>query len=203
MESRIGQESIDHSFGKEQLVRTFLEKLHDFFFSDTELEEFLVFRFLFYICSLPYIAFHYLQAFWDFPPHFQSPILIHGLLPFPPVSGSTAPFLYLLIFVTALLAALGLGGAFVRSIFFLSALYVFGNRYCFGVRLGQVDSPLIICAFLFIFARCVQSSASWEYCWPRRCVQLLLVLVIWEAGIAKIRSSGFDWISHEIGRAHV
>lgn len=142
------------------------------------------FRAWFYLSTLPYLAIHYHAALWNFPSEAWRPLYLFRLFSLPSVTQSLAPYAYLSLALLLLLAAAGKLSRLTEPLSFLLALWVLGSRYNYGVLHSQLDAPLVLALGLLAFPLPD----------PRTAIRLLLVFVIFSAGLFKLLSTGFAWI---------
>jgi hypothetical protein len=141
------------------------------------------------------------RAFWMPIPLFEGV----GLLPPPLLVGSVLA----IIFKTSLaLACVGFCTRASTAIAFLLALYLLGLPQNFG-GLHHGDAAVVLVIGVMALSRCSDvwavdallsgggDALDAEYTWPIRAVWLILAMVYFAAGIAKVRHAGLDWVASD------
>lgn len=116
------------------------------------------------------------------------------------------------------LSCIGLFTRFSTAISFFLGTYLLGLPQNFGA-IEHYDAILVFLFLIMALSRCGDSwsfdrlintvrlgtesprtrpSLSAEYTWPVRTAWLMMALVFFAAGVAKLRHSGFGWVSHDL-----
>lgn len=191
-----------------------LERVNSAFFEPRSFVELGWLRVLVYATAL-LLSFtllgHY--ALWaDVDEVFWQPVFVFQLFSLSPHSPSALLFLLWSFRALLLLAMLGTGGRPIRFAAAVLSLYVFGLPHNFG-KVDHGDAVVIFCLVILAFSdadRGFSIRSVWlrtrglpstplrlspEARWPVASMQLMLTVALAEAGFAKLRTSGFAWIT--------
>jgi hypothetical protein len=189
---------------------TFTNRAWQFFFRPAMPNDLGICRFLFYGCLfIQYLGTDF-AGYGDLPTSFYNTLPLFRLLHIPILSVK---------YLAMLEAAFKLGllgacvGRFTKLSSFVAAIagsYLLAVPNNFG-RAGHGDGVIIILLWVLAFSYCghawsldrwfgkspVFSAASGEYTWPIRAVWVLMSLVYFGAGVAKLHASGLAWVTSD------
>ena len=144
---------------------------------------------------------------------FWMPTPLFRLLGLQPLSPEGLGLLQLFWKAALLFSCLGLATRFSTGFVFLAGFYLLGLPHCFG-KTHHFDAIIVLLFGLLALSRCADvrsldrklrpggsdlqqriqaAAASGEYGWPIQGARVLLSLVLFAAGVAKLRESGLDW----------
>lgn len=148
---------------------------------------------------------------------FWSPIWLFAHLHLPPLSAEALAVVQLIWRLALGLSCIGLFTRWSTAISFILGLYLLGLPNNFG-RTHHLDTILVFAFLVMAFSRCGDAWSvdvlirtarhgtdslaqrrilSGEYTWPVRAIWLVIALVYFAAGFAKIRHSGLQWITSD------
>lgn len=174
-------------------------------------------RMLFFGCLLLRVVPQVRSAPWADVPHvFWMPTDLFALLRLDVAPAGVLTLLDTAFAVAVLLACVGLCTRLACCSAFVLGVYVLGLPQCFG-KIDHWSGLLVLTMGVLALARAgdAWSLDAWlgrrrgvappppsgEYRWPIEAARLLLVLVFFAAGIAKLRQGGLGWMSADNMRA--
>lgn len=147
------------------------------------------------------------SAWGDVPGDFWQPISFFSWSPALHLPAVWLQSLEILFKISLLLSALGLWTRLSVTVAVLSGMLVLGMPNNFG-KVHHTAGPIVLCMMLLAVSRCgdrysidsllrkaTVTPPSTEYGWPRRAVCALIVLIYFSAGLSKLRTSGWAWVS--------
>lgn len=169
-----------------------------------------VVRLLFFGALAAFFARRDFSELAEAPPEFWFPIPLFRLLDLPLLGRSELNLLQVAWKVALVFACLGLLTRASTLVAFLIGAYLLGLPHNLG-KTDHNDAILVLVLATMALARCGDAwsldrwlagqrgrggvpAPSGEYTWPIRLVWLLMALIFFGAGLAKLRHSGLEWI---------
>ncbi len=163
------------------------------------------------ICRIVWFGFLFLyyatadfSAWGDVGFVFWKPIWLFRTLAIGPPSVQLLEVLQVVWKISLFLCCVGLYTRVSTFVAFLLGIYLLGMQHNFG-KVHHVDAVAVLTLAIMACSRCgdaISLDALWrhklavpsgEYRWPIRCVWLLLSMIFLAAGVAKLRTSGWEW----------
>ena len=159
-----------------------------------------------------FYAFHDYSVWGDVSPALYQPIWLFRTLHLPVFSTFTLDVLQIAWKTSLFMAAAGLFTTASCAVAAVLGVYLIGLPHNFG-QTYHFDAAIVIVFAIMAVARCGDAlsldawiarsrnggapAESGEYTWPIRLVWVTLSLVFFAAGVAKLWTSGFEWIASD------
>jgi len=138
------------------------------------------------------------------------PTWLFAILQLPIASAGTFQILQIVWKISLFLGAIGLLTRVSISVSFGLGFYLLGMAENWG-KIGHGSAVVVLVLGVLMCSRCADawsvdrliakrrgkntSEDSGEYCWPIRAVWLVISLIMFAAGFAKMRGSGLQWMN--------
>jgi hypothetical protein len=183
------------------------------FFSGASARELGLHRVLFFGLVLTYSLTMDPSAWASVSRVFWSPTYFFSYFEYPVASAGTLVALTWIWRAALLASLLGLFSRVSVVVAFVLGFYLIGLPHNFG-KVHHNDAILVLVMAIFAFSRCGDGlsldalrrtgrapeaaepdEGAWggEYSWPLRLCRLMVVFVVFSAGVAKLRHGGLDW----------
>ncbi len=195
----------------EQIAGKLKDRFFGFFFAESEASALGVCRFLF--CG--FIFVYYLGAnFADWglvPDELWHPIFLFDIFNLPVFSPAVLKVLGLVWLACVFLSAVGFFSRPATFLSFVIGFYLIGMTNSFS-KTHHMETIVLFVFAILAFSRCgdgfsvdrlIKSrrgeriSPSWEYGWPVKLIQVLMIFFFCAAGLSKLRNSGLEWVFSE------
>lgn len=170
-------------------------------------------RIAFYALCFWYYLPHDFTIWGELPASFRRELYLFKLLRLDIADPKTLAMLELVWKVSLLTSSLGLATRASLVVSFALSLYMLGLPNHFG-KIGHGDGVLVIVMGVMMLSHCdrrwtldavgrrrlisaTSLPPSGEYRWPVQMVRLLSAIVFFAAGIAKLKTSGLEWVFSE------
>ncbi len=168
-------------------------------------------RLLFFGALAAYYFPHDFSAWASVSPDFFQPIWLFQRFGIPVFSPSTVMALQLVWKLALVLASIGLFTRTATGVVALFGTYLLGLPHNFG-QVYHFDAVLVLAFWILAFSRAGDAwsfdslirvarrpgttapSPSAEYTWPRQLILAAVSLVFFAAGVAKLWTSGLEWV---------
>jgi hypothetical protein len=181
-----------------------------FWFEPTPPTNLGICRVLFYGAFFLYYLPYDFSTWAAVPREFWDPIWLFQRLHLPILSADALTLLQAIWKTALALSCVGLLTRLSTSAAFFLGLYLIGLPQ--NVKTEHHDTVVVLILGIMALSRCGDAisvdvwlkrrreapGASGEYLWPVRAVWLLMVLVFFAAGLAKVRHSGLDWVFSDL-----
>jgi hypothetical protein len=196
-------------------IQTFRERWMRFWFEPVEPLNLGLCRVLFFGAFILFYLREDFSAWGEVSNAFWMPISFFETLHLPVLSSGLLAVIQGIWKVSLALSCLGLFTRTSTVSSFIFGVYLLGLQHNFG-KMSHYDALVVIVLGIMALSRCgdaysidrlirsvrggsnpsVQRTprVSGEYTWPIRAVWLMLALIFFAAGVAKLRHSGLEWI---------
>jgi hypothetical protein len=206
-------------------LSTIAAKWNEFWFKPVSAQNLGLARILIYgSMSIFYLVTPTLFPAWGWHAHFSEwgdvskvfwhPLWIFKLLHLPLLSAGAIQIMYGLLLGSMVLSAIGLFTKPATIASFLLGFYLFGLPNNFG-KVHHLETPLLWFFLIMSFSRCGDAFSidallrgrkdhskepvlSGDYRWPIQLFCCVLAAIYFEAGVSKLRHSGFAWVSSDL-----
>lgn len=182
-----------------------------FWFKPASPENLALCRILFFGAIFVRYLSHDFSAWADVSEVFWAPINTFQFLHLPRFNDDIIKALQLIWKVALLFSCIGLYTRGTTATAFVLGFYLLGLPHNMG-KIDHYDAILVLVFAIMAFSRCGDAlsvdrwrfakksrspgsvQTSGEYTWPVRAVWLTLALIMFAAGVAKLRDSGLTWV---------